>query len=187
MFPKFASRHLRCAFAWLLFGTLLWGQPYLATAKRAISLRESPSTEAAKLMILKANADLYVIDRASEENGFLEVTDIKTDTTGWVPVSAILFKSKIKTQGQSPFTGRNLGNQDPPLIEVENKSSIRITLVVGGSPMEILPQSKTEFRLEPGGYSYRASAPGVIPSAGNHNFQRGHKYTWSFWIETRRR
>ena len=49
------------------------------------------------------------------------------------------------------------------------------------------PKEKQNLILPPGDYSYRASAPNVIPSVGVKNFKFNGAYKWTFYIVTRRR
>lgn len=87
----------------------------------------------------------------------------------------------------SPFTARYIGGDRAPEIEVTNNAGITFNLALNNSRYMIAPSTSRKIILEPGTYTYQATAPSVRPLEGEKEFQRGYVYTWEFYVVTRTR
>jgi ribosomal protein S27AE len=162
-------------------------QPALARTIAPTNLREEPDQSSRILRRLKAGEGIYLVDKHTNINGFTEVVHTASDTTGWLSLSTISTKKKnLDLNTTSPFVGEFVGKNTPPEVIVKNLSTYQITLVVAGNLNHIPANGSLSINPSPGSQPYRASAPGVIPSAGYQNFESGYRYTWSFWVVTQR-
>lgn len=160
--------------------------PFLAKTISAANLRVEPDESSEKKETLKANSDLYVFS-AEETNGYIKCIVIKTNKLGWVKSFAIKKIKDIPLSSSSGFQENGTSSSYDAEVEITNKSSSTISLIVGNNYFSLEPHSTTTEVTENGVLYYTASAPGVIPSSGKYKFERGHKYNWTFTIVTRRR
>ncbi len=62
-----------------------------------------------------------------------------------------------------------------------------IRLSVGSEDFMLSPHSTKTKKIGSGELFYTASAPGVLPLSGKHEFEPNNKYTWTFSIITKHR
>ena len=160
--------------------------PFLAKTISGANLRVEPDENSEKKETLKVNSDLYVFS-AEETNGYIKCIDIKTNKLGWVKSFAIKKIKDIPLSSSSGFQESGTSSSYDTEVEITNKSSSTISLIVGNNYFSLEPHSTTTEITENGVLYYTASAPGVIPSSGKYKFEQGHKYNWTFTIVTRRR
>jgi|TARA_B110000908_G_scaffold151446_1_gene186175 hypothetical protein len=70
---------------------------------------------------------------------------------------------------------------------ITNNTNLTLTLKLNSELFTFNPNEKQIISLLPGKYSYRASAPGVIPNIGTENMESNMNYSWQFYIITKRR
>jgi uncharacterized protein YgiM (DUF1202 family) len=159
--------------------------PFLAKASSSANFRTAPSTSSSVIRQLPAGTQLYVFSK-QDANGFYKVIDIKTGKIGWVSKSLVKWtgEADINYSGAFQSTG-STSNYNSDVI-IRNKSSYKITLVVGGEAFYLSPNSMETKSISPGKMYYIATAPGVIPSSGYQTFGSYQGYEWGFWVETRR-
>ncbi len=160
--------------------------PFLAKTISGANLRVEPDENSEKKETLKVNSDLYVFS-AEETNGYIKCIDIKTNKLGWVKSFVIKKIKDIPLSSSSGFQESGTSSSYDTEVEITNKSSSTISLIVGNNYFSLEPHSTTTEITENGVLYYTASAPGVIPSSGKYKFEQGHKYNWTFTIVTRRR
>jgi len=160
--------------------------PFLAKTISGANLRVEPDENSEKKETLKVNSDLYVFS-ADETNGYVKCIDIRTNKLGWVKSFAIKKIKDIPLSTSSGFHESGTSSSNDTEVEITNKSSSTISLIVGNNYFSLEPHSTTTETTENGVLYYTASAPGVIPSSGKYTFKQGHKYNWTFTIVTRRR
>ena len=94
-----------------------------------------------------------------------------------------------KKSDNSPFTATYVGGNRPPEVEIFNDSDRTLYLDFGQdtlTPYTIPPKTSKKFTLTEGIYKYKATAPRVVPLAGEKTFEKGYRYTWRFVIVTRK-
>ena len=160
--------------------------PFLAKTITVANLRVEPEETSEKKETLKISSDLYVFSD-EETNGYIKCIDIKTNKLGWVKSFAIKKIKDIPLSNSSGFQESGSSSSNDTEVEINNKSSSTISLIVGNNYFSLQPHSKTTEITENGTLYYTASAPGVIPSSGKYLFKQGNKYNWTFTIVTRRR
>ena len=67
---------------------------------------------------------------------------------------------------------------------MENQTASDLSLKIGDYHYTVPPQSHLPVSLSGGESTYYATEPGIIPATGSHEFRRGYRYTWKFWIVT---
>jgi hypothetical protein len=154
--------------------------PFLAKTISGANLRVEPDENSEKKETLKVNSDLYVFS-AEETNGYIKCIDIKTNKLGWVKSFAIKKIKDIPLSSSSGFQESGTSSSYDTEVEITNKSSSTISLIVGNNYFSLEPHSTTTEITENGVLYYTASAPGVIPSSGKYKFEQGHKYNWDFY------
>ena len=85
------------------------------------------------------------------------------------------------------FTPSGESTSYNPDIEIYNNTNLTLTLKLNSELFTFNPNEKQTISLLPGKYSYRASAPGVIPNIGTENMESNMNYSWQFYIITKRR
>jgi uncharacterized protein YgiM (DUF1202 family) len=160
-------------------------EPFLAKAHSSANFRTAPSTSSSVIRQLPAGAQLYIFSKQNA-NGFYKAIDIKTGKIGWVSKSLVKWtgEADINYSGAFQSTG-STSNYNSDVI-IRNKSSYKITLVVGGETFYLSPNSTETISISPGKKYYIATAPGVIPTSGYQTFDPYQVYKWEFWVETRR-
>lgn len=83
---------------------------------------------------------------------------------------------------QIPFVREYIGPDYPPTIIVRNTADRLVTLEFIGKRYEILENASETIPITPGEYEFSAFASGVRPLYGTHHFERGYRYTWTFYI-----
>ena len=149
-------------------------------------LRDGPSEDGEKVLLLKKKTVLALIDRENID-GWLNVIHVHTGKEGWVK-SKHVSTSLSKLPDRPPvFNEQKIDEHSNPDIEIENASDKDLTLKVGQERFEIQKHTTSTVSVPPSAYKYHASAPGVFPAIGNKDFRMGYRYTWKFWIESRYR
>ena len=160
-------------------------EPFLAKANSSANFRTAPSTSSSVIRQLPAGTQLYIFSK-QDANGFYKAIDIKTGKIGWVSKSLVKWtgEADINYSGAFQSTGSS-SNYNSDVI-IRNKSSYKITLVVGGETFYLSPNTSETKSISPGKMYYIATAPGVIPTSGYQTFGSYQGYEWEFWVETRR-
>jgi uncharacterized protein YgiM (DUF1202 family) len=160
-------------------------EPFLAKANSSANFRTAPSTSSSVIRQLPAGTQLYIFSK-QDANGFYKAIDIKTGKIGWVSKSLVKWtgEADINYSGAFQSTGSS-SNYNSDVI-IRNKSSYKITLVVGGETFYLSPNTTETKSISPGKMYYIATAPGVIPTSGYQTFGSYQGYEWEFWVETRR-
>ncbi len=86
---------------------------------------------------------------------------------------------------KSPFVAEAVAGLGDPEIIIENRSDLPFTIALTGataSTLEVPPHEKRAVRLKPGTYSYKATAPEILPAEGEHAFAKDMRYAWTFLI-----
>lgn len=87
----------------------------------------------------------------------------------------------------TPFQAEYVPELKEPEVVIENSADqlIDLTLVGGESRAISIPAHSTQsLKVSAGEYVYKATAQGVKPASGTQIFDRQHRYTWKFFIQT---
>lgn len=156
----------------------------LVTARQA-NIREYPSLDGRILFRAKRGDALAVIDR--EPTGtWHHVILIETAVEGWMDESVIVIRFTKKPRPSPIIQSERTGTIEQPDIEVINDAYIDLNLKIGSILYVIPRRQRRTLTLQAGHHRFYGYAPGVSPAMGEKVFELGHRYTWTFWVETRR-
>lgn len=170
----------------LCFSGMVSAQAYLGAVTKQVNLREGPGTAFKTIRSLGGGTQVFVIS-LDAENDFYNVIDIASNKEGYVHKSFIKVGKQVAVNEGGLFTPSGTSSSADPEIEIYNKTSLELTLKLNDKLYFFAPMQKRTLTLESGNYEYRASAPGVIPNIGSESLEGAVKYTWQFYIVTRRR
>ena len=159
-------------------------EPFLAKANSLVNFRTAPSTSSTIIKQLPAGTQIYVFS-TQDANGFYKVIDIKSGKIGWVSKNLVKWSGEADINYSDAFQNTGSTSNYNSDVVIKNKSSYKITLVVGGETFYLSPYSTETISISPGKLYYIATAPGVIPSSGYQTFGSYQAYEWGFWVETR--
>lgn len=161
-------------------------EPFLAKTKSATNFRTAPSTTESQIIKkLKPNSELFIFSRESIE-GFYKTIDIQSGKIGWVSASLVHESGKVDIKDSGAFTSTGTTSEYKSTVEITNKSSSNITLIIDNETFYMTPHSTKTVNIYPSKSYYVATAPNVIPASGYQIFESNHSYEWEFWIETKR-
>lgn len=161
-------------------------KPFLGqTIKKAV-LKAEADASSKTLLQLPLGSQVYSLTD-EETEGYLKVIYIKTNKIGWLLKSSIKKIKNIPLSKSNSFVESGSSGSSNPEVEITNKTSKTISLTVGSSTFYLSPHSTKTETIEAGFQYYTASAPMVTPLSGSHDFNAGSRYTWQFFIVTRRR
>ncbi|MDJ1485893.1 SH3 domain-containing protein [Cytophagaceae bacterium YF14B1] len=158
--------------------------PFLAQVSKMANFRSAPSTRSIVIRQLPIRTQLYVFSDQTT-NEFYKVIDIQTGKIGWVSKSLIRRTGDADINYSGAFQSTGSTSEYNSEVIIRNKSSRKITLIVGEQTYTLAPHSAETKSLAPGKMHYVASAAGVIPTSGYQTFGSFQGYQWEFWIETR--
>jgi uncharacterized protein YgiM (DUF1202 family) len=159
-----------------------FGQAYLGWTTQEANLRKGPGTNFEIISTLKVEADIFIISSRTQ-NDFYNVIDIATNREGYVHKSLVYLSEKIE-EGPSPFVESGRSSTDNPELRIYNNTDLTLTLKMNETVYSFNPKERKTITVNPGLYSYRASAPGVIPDIGSENLKGNMSYSWEFYIQT---
>jgi hypothetical protein len=160
--------------------------PFLGQTIKKGVLKAEPDASSKTLLQLPIGSQVYSLTE-EDTDGYLKVIFIKTNKIGWLLKSGIKKIRNIPlSKGNSFIESGSTGSSNTE-VEITNKTSKTIALTVGSSTFHLVPHSTKAETIEAGFQYYTASAPMVTPLSGSHNFNAGSRYTWQFFIVTRRR
>lgn len=160
-------------------------EPFLAKANSSVNFRTAPSTSSSVIRQLQTGTQLYVFSK-QDANGFYKAIDIKTGKIGWVSKNLVKWTGEAEINYSGAFQSTGSTSSYNSEVIIRNKSSYKITLVVGGQTFSLSPNSTETKSISPGKMYYIATAPGVVPSSGYQTFGSYEGYEWEFWVTTSR-
>ncbi|MDF2934529.1 MAG: Bacterial domain [Chryseobacterium sp.] len=160
--------------------------PFLGKTLSNVNLRSSPSTKSNVIRQIQAGFPIYIISEKTIDE-FYKAIDLETGKIGWISKKLIRWYQSVDAKSSGGFQSIGKTTNYNSEVKIINKSSSKITLVVGNETFYILPNSTATKSIKPGNNYYITTAPGVVPTSGYHNFGSYEGYEWEFWIETKYR
>lgn len=160
--------------------------PFIGKTSKSANFRTEPYTNSDIITKISTGLPIYIISDKTK-NDFYKAIDINTGKIGWISKSLVKWHTKVETNSDSGFYSTGKTTTFESEVTITNKSTSKITLIVGQESIYINPLSTISKLISPGKKYYIATAPGVIPSSGYYEFGSYEGYKWEFWIETRRR
>lgn len=166
-----------------LIFSISYSQSYLGWTTQQANLRTSPDKSSSSQKLLKAGAQIFIISTEAS-NEYYNVIDIETNTEGYVHKSYVKFGDIVEENKEGVFSPNGKSSSYNSEVEVFNNTNLTLSLKLNETNYSFSPKETKTFTVIPGTYSYRASAPGVIPNFGSEYFQNNMNYTWQFYIVT---
>lgn len=160
--------------------------PFLGKTTSTANFRAEPHKNSSIIGKITNGILIYIISEKTQ-NDFYKAIDLKTGKIGWINKTLVKWFQKVEIDNSNGFQSTGSTANYESEVTIKNKSSSKITLIVGRETFYINPYSSVSKFISPGKIYYIATAPGVIPSSGHYDFQSYEGYKWEFWIETRRR
>lgn len=156
---------------------------FLGYATRNLKLRDGPGRHFPEISQLVQGEAVFIFS-LDAQNHYLQVIRIETDEEGWVHQDYVTVDSEVPRDQMQVFTPTGTIAQANPEIEIWNNTDRRLTVALNEIRYRFGPQERRTMSVAPGAYSYRASAPGVIPCSGTEVLAARTGYSWQFFIET---
>jgi hypothetical protein len=169
-----------------LLSFFTYAQSYLGWTTAQVNFRESPNIDASIIKSLKLGSEVFIVSLETE-NDFYDIINIETNKEGFIHKSFVKIGQLVEESEKGMFTPSGETTSYNPDVEIYNKTDLILTLKLNSSFYSISPNEKRTITISPGSFTYRASAPGVIPAIGTEYFKSNMIYTWEFWIVTTRR
>jgi uncharacterized protein YgiM (DUF1202 family) len=160
-------------------------QSYLGYVSKQVNFRTESNTSCKIISSLARGTALFVISK-DKINGFYQVLNIETNEEGFVHSSFVQLDKMLPKNEDGIFTPVGKTSSAIPIIKIHNNTNLTLTLKLNNDLYTFSPQERKTLTLSSGSYSYRASAPGVLPDYGTENMQSNYEYEWSFYISTSR-
>jgi hypothetical protein len=154
-----------------------------AIANRQIWIYAQPATSDGVRTLRQG--DTVVLISHEEEQGRYNVFDLTTGKDGWVNADEVTISYTQRPQTAPTFAQEYVGHESPPSVIVKNHTGDTMTLKFAGKYYTVAAGNDFSLSIESGPHSFWASVPRAIPVIGTRNFERGYRYEWTFWIETR--
>ena len=159
-------------------------KPFLAQTVKKTVLKAKPDASSKTLIQLPIGSQVYSLTEEGTD-GYLKVIFIKTNKIGWLLKTSLKKIKNVPLSKGNSFVESGSSGSSNPEVEITNKTSKTISLIVGSSTFYLSPHSTKTETIQPGFQYYTASAPMVTPLSGSHDFNAGSRYTWEFFIVTR--
>ena len=160
-------------------------QSYLGYVTKQVNFRTESNTSCEIISSLPRSTALFVISK-DKINGFYQVLNIETNKEGFVHSSFVQLDKMLPKNEDGIFTPVGKTSSTKPIIKIHNNTSLTLTLKLNNDLYTFSPQERKTLTLSSGSYTYRASAPGVLPDYGTENMQSNYEYEWSFYVSTSR-
>ena len=172
-------------FFFVLLYNLGFSQSYLGTITKQVNFREGPGGDYKIISSLKPGTQVFISSTETEDD-FYNIIDIKSDKEGYIHKSFVKV-GKLISKSDGGFI-QETGNTttDNAEANIFNNTNITMTLKLNSEVYKFMPKETKNIVLTPGDYSFRTSAPNVIPNIRVKNFKINGAYNWQFYIETRR-
>ena len=159
--------------------------PFLGQTSTVVNFRTEPSSTYSKISTLPAGSTLYVYSDETID-GYFKAIDVMSNEIGWVHNKYVTYVEAIEVNEKGMFQSTGYSSNYDSEVNVENKSSYPIKLIVDTQTFTLSPNTTKKLDIKPGRKYYIASAPGVIPASGYQSFESNNGYEWSFWVSTTR-
>ena len=177
------KKYLLSLILFLTVVTFSKAQSYLGYVTNKVNFRTESNTSCAIISSLSRGTALFVISK-DRINGFYQVLNIETNVEGFVHSSFVQLDKMLPKNDEGIFTPVGKTSSSRPTIKIHNNTNLKLTLKLNNDLYSFWPQERKTLTLSIGSYSYRASAPGVLPDYGTENMQSNYEYEWSFYIST---
>lgn len=132
--------------------------------------------------LIKQKGDWYLVQTRDYVGWLHRSVAIIDFTTAEIAELAGIKTYQPQSKSEIPFAREYVGPNYPPTIYIENNADRILTLDFANKRYQIIQDGAEVITVTPGTYEFIASAPRVRTLNGNHNFEQGYRYTWTFFI-----
>lgn len=161
-------------------------QAYLGQVTRTANLRSGPATDYLILRSVPVGSSLFVVSN-DLHNGYYAVVDIDSNIEGYVHNALVSLGRELEANSEGVFTPTGKASSRLCELEITNSTEKILTLKLDDNTHTFRPHQRTTLSVSPRTYSYRASAPGVLPDFGTERLETGTAYSWELYIVTQTR
>ena len=165
----------------MIFAEIIFAQAYLGYPTTTVNFRAEPNINSQILSALSIDEPLFITSK-DRTNGFYFVIHIELNTEGYVHSDYINLIGEVPENEEGIFTPMSKTQSYNSTLSVLNDTNLELTLTLNQKRYLFEPKQKRDITLTPGNYSYRASAPGVLPDYGKETIQSNYEYEWTFYI-----
>jgi hypothetical protein len=148
-----------------------------------IPLMDRPNADALRILTISERDILALLNREATD-GWLNVIHVRSGKEGWVNRDDVHITLTKHPSPPPVFSEENVGTDADPEVNVLNKTNRELTLKIGETHYTVRAGDSLKVSHSAGTWRFYASAPGVIPDFGTEDWGRGHRYEWTFWVET---
>jgi uncharacterized protein YgiM (DUF1202 family) len=163
-----------------------FSQSYLGNISKQVNLREGPGSDFEIIKSLKPGTQIFISSLATDDD-FYNIVDIESDIEGYVHKSYVKVGKIVSRSSGGMFNPEGESEQYKPEISIYNNTRKTLTLKLNSEIYYFSPKETKKISLEPGECDFRASAPGVIPNIGSEYLDGNRRYSWQFYISTRKK
>ncbi|MFW5871985.1 MAG: SH3 domain-containing protein [bacterium] len=177
------NKKIFIVFLLVFFSVSVKAQSYLGYVTTTVNFRSEPNTSCRILGSLQRGNALFIISK-DKVNGFYHVLDIETNKEGYVHGNYVQIDKELPENEQGIFTPTGKISEYKPVVKIYNNTDKTLTLKLNDEIYTFSPHQRRSLTLSSGSYSFRASAPGVLPNYGTENIENNYEYEWEFYIST---
>ena len=163
-----------------------FSQSYLGNITKQVNFREGPGSDYEIIKSLKPGAQIFISSLDTDDD-FYNIVDIESDLEGYVHKSYVKVGKIVSRSTGGVFSPDGESSEYNPEISIFNNTNKRLSLKLNSEIYYFSPKESKTIKLEPGKCDFRASAPGVQPNIGTEYLDGNRRYSWQFFISTRRR
>jgi len=182
---KFMKNYFILFFFFLLSNSG-FSQSYIGNITKQVNFREGPGSDYEIIKSLKPGAQIFISSLDTDDD-FYNIVDIESDIEGYVHKSYVKVGKIVSRSSGGMFNPEGDSEVYKSEISVFNNTIKKLTLKLNSETYYFSPKETKKISLEPGECDFRASAPGVIPNIGTEHLDGNRRYSWQFYISTRRR
>jgi hypothetical protein len=157
----------------------LTAQLKLGNAQSEVNFREGPGLNY-KISYSINQSNLLVILPREPQNGFIEIFDIETSSSGFVYESLIQVTDTLNYQKQYFFEKSGENEQGDVEIVLVNRTDHILYVWINSNSYNLLPHEKKTLITDDEDITYFSSAPGLFPVFGKEILMKGNTYQWNF-------
>lgn len=158
-----------------------FSQLKMGSSQSEINFREGPGLNS-KVLFTISRSNLLVILPEEQQNGFVEVFDIESNSFGYVYESLIEITDTLDFQKQFYFERSDTASSDNIDIELINQTDRGLFVWINKCIYHLDPHEKKYLLLTDEDITYFSSAPGIYPVFGREVLKKGFVYKWNFTL-----
>lgn len=165
----------------IFFGFLfpIKAQLVIGISKSEVNFREGPGMNFNVIQTID-KSDLLVILPREQQNGFVEVFDVETNSRGFVFESLIRITDTLNFQNQNFFEKSDENASGDLELVLVNLTDHQLYIWINNNSYDLSPHEKKTLIMQEENITYFSSVPGLFPIFGKEILKKGNTYQWKF-------